>query len=329
MNERQRAGGLRIRQPPQRRSRLAAPEGPGGDRRHGRWPSSPTSSVGSRGSPGWRLRRPFHAATLQALRQVGLPVSPDTVSVTGIEAVLERSAWLEAAPPRPRLRHRRGGHQARRPRPPRSGRLDVQGPALGAWRASSLPRSSTTRLLAIEVSIGRTGRATPYAVLEPVVVGGLDGHLGHAAQRGPGGAEGRPAGRVGHRPQGRRRDPRGGRPRRRSWSSSRRRGTSRPRCPACDGPLVRLEGESDTYCIEPRLPRPARPAPVALRQPLGDGHRGTGREGGRAPHGGRARRATSPTSTSWAPPTSRSSRGWERSPPPTCARPSSRRRSSR
>ena len=34
------------------------------------------------------------------------------------------------------------------------------------------PEERTTRLLAIEVSIGRTGRATPFAVLEPVVVAG-------------------------------------------------------------------------------------------------------------------------------------------------------------
>ncbi len=34
------------------------------------------------------------------------------------------------------------------------------------------PEERTTRLVAIEVSIGRTGRATPYAVLEPVVVAG-------------------------------------------------------------------------------------------------------------------------------------------------------------
>jgi len=34
------------------------------------------------------------------------------------------------------------------------------------------PEERTTHLLAIEVSIGRTGRATPFAVLEPVVVAG-------------------------------------------------------------------------------------------------------------------------------------------------------------
>ena len=35
------------------------------------------------------------------------------------------------------------------------------------------PEERTTRLLDIKVSIGRTGRATPYAVLEPVFVGGV------------------------------------------------------------------------------------------------------------------------------------------------------------
>src|SRR3974377_145675 len=34
------------------------------------------------------------------------------------------------------------------------------------------PEEKTTTLRSIEVSIGRTGRATPYAVLEPVFVGG-------------------------------------------------------------------------------------------------------------------------------------------------------------
>ena len=34
------------------------------------------------------------------------------------------------------------------------------------------PEERTTRLRAIQVSIGRTGKATPFAVLEPVFVGG-------------------------------------------------------------------------------------------------------------------------------------------------------------
>src|SRR3546814_1826850 len=35
------------------------------------------------------------------------------------------------------------------------------------------PEERTTKLLDIMVSVGRTGRATPYAVLEPVFVGGV------------------------------------------------------------------------------------------------------------------------------------------------------------
>jgi len=35
------------------------------------------------------------------------------------------------------------------------------------------PEERTTRLLGIEVSVGRTGRVTPFAVLEPVFVGGV------------------------------------------------------------------------------------------------------------------------------------------------------------
>jgi len=39
-------------------------------------------------------------------------------------------------------------------------------------REEASPEERTTRLLNIEVSVGRTGRVTPFAVLEPVVVAG-------------------------------------------------------------------------------------------------------------------------------------------------------------
>ena len=48
------------------------------------------------------------------------------------------------------------------------------------------PEERTTLLRDIQVSIGRTGRATPFAVLEPVFVGGSTVGHGDAAQRGPG-----------------------------------------------------------------------------------------------------------------------------------------------
>ena len=45
------------------------------------------------------------------------------------------------------------------------------------------PEEVTTKLLDIRVNVGRTGRVTPFGVMEPVHGGRLDGRHGHAAQR--------------------------------------------------------------------------------------------------------------------------------------------------
>jgi len=110
------------------------------------------------------------------------------------------------------------------------------------------PEERTTELLRIDVSIGRTGRATPYAVLAPVVVGGSTVALAT----------------LHNEDQVRRKDVRPG-----DLVVVRKAGdvipevvgpvlSARPpdrppwqfpsRCPSCGGPLVRLDGESDTYC---------------------------------------------------------------------------------
>ena len=65
------------------------------------------------------------------------------------------------------------------------------------------PEERTTLLRDIQISVGRTGRATPFAVLEPVFVGGSTVGDGDAPQPGPGGGQGRPPGRHGDRAQGR------------------------------------------------------------------------------------------------------------------------------
>ena len=81
------------------------------------------------------------------------------------------------------------------------------------------PEEVTTKLLDISVNVGRTGRVTPFGVMEPVQVSGLDRRHGDAAQRQRGQAQGRADRRHGGAAQGRRRDPgdrrTGGRPARR------------------------------------------------------------------------------------------------------------------
>ncbi|HLK45873.1 MAG TPA: NAD-dependent DNA ligase LigA, partial [Acidimicrobiales bacterium] len=119
------------------------------------------------------------------------------------------------------------------------------------------------------VSIGRTGRATPFAVLEPVFVGGSTVSMATLHNEDQVVAKDvRPRDRVvvrkagdvipevlGHVPGT------GRRPRRWTFPTT---------CPACGGPLVRLEGESDTYCTNLDCPaqRVQRIAHYASRSAL-------------------------------------------------------------
>lgn len=116
------------------------------------------------------------------------------------------------------------------------------------------PEERTTLLRDIMVSIGRTGKATPFAMLEPVFVGGAN--VGLAT--------------LHNEDQVRAKDVRPG-----DTVIVRRAGdvipevigpvlSKRPpglaewqfptKCPVCGHPLVRLPGESDTYCSNPVCP---------------------------------------------------------------------------
>lgn len=111
------------------------------------------------------------------------------------------------------------------------------------------PEEKTTTLLDIEVSIGRTGRATPFAVLDPVFVGGST--VGMATLHNQDQVrlkDVRPGDTVIVRKAGdvipevvgpvlARRDPAG-----EEWSFP----TS---CPRCTQPLIRAEGDANTYCV--------------------------------------------------------------------------------
>lgn len=188
-----------------------------------------------------------HEQTLAALKTAGIPVSPEISIVRGIDAVLKQVRLLEAH------RHDLGydidgvvvkvddlalrelaGETSRAPR--------------WAIARKLAPEERSTTLLAIEVSIGRTGRATPYAVLEPIFVGGSTVEFAtlhnqdQVVQK-----DVRPGEQVVVHKAG---DvipeivgplnTDGDRPPRWMFPAE---------CPACAGPLVRLEGESDTYCV--------------------------------------------------------------------------------
>lgn len=112
-----------------------------------------------------------HADTLSFLANAGFPVSPEIRVVDSLDAVVEFCThWQHHRHDLPydidgavikvddlRLREELG-NTAKAPR----------------WAIAMKfpPEERTTLLKAIEVSIGRTGKATPFAVLEPVFVGG-------------------------------------------------------------------------------------------------------------------------------------------------------------
>jgi len=201
-----------------------------------------------RGAKGWPPGR--QSQVLERLRAAGFPVSPDARLVQGLAAAFARCDELMAQ--RHDLAyevdgvvvkvddlalHERLGSTSRAPR----------------WAIAFKfpPEERTTRLERIMVSIGRTGRATPFAMLEPVVVSGST--VGLAT--------------LHNEDQVRLKDVRPGdlvvvrkagdvipevlgpvlsgpgvparRPRRWKFPTV---------CPSCGFPLVRLEGESDTYC---------------------------------------------------------------------------------
>jgi DNA ligase (NAD+) len=114
---------------------------------------------------------PGHSAALEWLAGFGLPVNPETATVDSLEEVYGFCArWVAD---RHTLPYEIDGVVVK------VDDLELQR-ALGAtakaprWAIAYKlpPEERTTVLRDIQVSIGRTGRATPFAVLEPVFVGG-------------------------------------------------------------------------------------------------------------------------------------------------------------
>jgi DNA ligase (NAD+) len=201
------------------------------------------------GGPGLRT----HSAALEWLGELGLPVNPERRVVATIDEVVGFvDHWHEH---RHDLSYEIDGAVVK------VDSLDLQRSLGSTARAPRWamayklpPEERTTRLLDIEVSIGRTGKATPFARLEPVLVAGSTvqmATLHNADQVGlkdvrPGDVVVvRKAGDVipevlgpvlAERPEGL--EP---------W-------TFPTDCPACGRPLVRPEGEAHTFCVNPACP---------------------------------------------------------------------------
>jgi DNA ligase (NAD+) len=195
----------------------------------------------------------YHHETLDWLSQQGFPVSPHIETLRSLEDVDRYcKKWLEG---RHSIDYEIDGVVVK---------VDslAQRRELGAtskaprWAIAYKfpPEEKTTVLKGIMVSIGRTGKATPFALLEPVVVGGARVSLAT----------------LHNEDQVRAKDVRPG-----DTVVVRRAGDVIPEvrgpvlplrpkdlpawsfpstCPICGSPLQRLEGEADTYCINVECP---------------------------------------------------------------------------
>jgi DNA ligase (NAD+) len=200
---------------------------------------------------GPRLRS--HHETLAWLEKLGLPVNPHVAQLTDIDAVYEFATGMLGN------RHSFGYEiDGVVVKVDDLGQRDEMGSTSRAPRWAIAykfpPEEKTTLLRNIFVSIGRTGRATPFAQLEPVFVGGSTVGLAtlhnedEVARKDvrPGDTViVRKAGDVipevvgpvlGKRPKSARK-----------WKFP-------SDCPACGAPLVRLEGEADHHCVNVECP---------------------------------------------------------------------------
>jgi DNA ligase (NAD+) len=112
-----------------------------------------------------------HHETLELLVELGFPVNPEIRTVEGLDEVLGYCRrWQEH---RHDLEYEIDGVVVKVDDLAQRDRLGVTSKA-PRWAIAYKfpPEERTTLLRDVQVSIGRTGRATPFAVLEPVFVGG-------------------------------------------------------------------------------------------------------------------------------------------------------------
>ncbi|MDE3085913.1 MAG: NAD-dependent DNA ligase LigA, partial [Acidobacteriota bacterium] len=194
-----------------------------------------------------------HSEALELLRRCGLPVNPEIRVVHGVDEVFAFcTGWRER---RHDLDYEIDGVVVKVDDLALQRRLGATSHA-PRWAIAFKfpPEERSTRLLDIHVSIGRTGRATPFAVLEPVFVGGSTVGLATLHNEDQVGLKDvrpgdvvvvRKAGDVIPEVVG-------------PVLAERKKGTRRWKfptaCPSCGNPLVRLPGESDTFCSNLECP---------------------------------------------------------------------------
>ena len=118
------------------------------------------------------LDLPTHSAEVEWLAEHGFRVNPDTDHHPGVEAVVERCRWWEGR--REELDYEIDGVVVKVDERALWRELGVVGrePRWAiAWKFP--PTTATTRLKDVVWNVGRTGHLVPFAMLEPVHVGGV------------------------------------------------------------------------------------------------------------------------------------------------------------
>ncbi len=210
--------------------------------------------LGEVGGPGGeRLAVQSHAELMGALRRLGFPVDDHLRTFSTIDEVAEHCRYWEEH--RHDLDYEIDGVVVKVDDAEQRRQLGFTSRA-PRWAIAYKfpPEERTTKLLDIQVSVGRTGRATPFAVLEPVFVGGSTVGMATLHNQDQVAAKDvrigdtvvvRKAGDVipevvGPVPSLRPPDAR-------PWEFP-------TRCPRCGNPLVRPAGEADTRCVAPDCP---------------------------------------------------------------------------